>query len=261
MAGESVSNADVDYRLKVEQAYGNTVASMGAVTVSLINDAIERELARQVGVAPTAEEITALVQHTDTTSQAPELLKQVKSIFGEDKAGYERLFLEPRITNRKLRYYQSLAPQLHREERALIEKVQAGVQRGSPLQQAAKEAGLEAATAGIEDKPIELPDAVKRLLKPDEPLPKDPLIPLLEKLRVGEVFPDIIEDDNSYRVIRLVEKDGQRYRIETVRVDKTPFEAWFRPECAKLDVRIADPQLAENIRVRYPGLCWMPMKN
>lgn len=257
VAGETIRQADVDYRLKVDQAYGNTAATTEAITVALINEAIERGVARQLGVAATPEDVRDLAKHADTTSQAPELLKQVKTIFGADQASYKRLFLEPRITSRKLHEYQRFSPQLQQEQRTQIEKVQAGLKKGDTLQQAAKGAGLEAVASDIDDKPIELPDELKRLQSPSDAVPKDPLLPLLAKLSVGGFIPNIIEDDSSYRIVRLTSKDQQRYRIETVRVEKAPFDSWYKTQCSKVSVSFAEGALEKNIKALYPGLCWL----
>lgn len=257
VAGEVIRQTDVEYRLKVDQAYGNTSANAEAISVALVNEAVEREVAHQVGVQASPEEIGELAKHADATSQAPELLIQVKAIFGADQVSYQRLFLEPRITNGKLHDFQRFSPQLQGEQRKLIEKVQAGLKQGDSLQQAAKSAGLAAVASDIEDKPIELPDALKQLQSPSDAALKDPLIPLLEKLSAGEFIPNIIEDDSSYRIVRLTSKDQQRYRVETVRVDKAPFESWYKTQCAKVRVSFADSALEKRIAGNYPGLCWL----
>lgn len=247
----AISRADADYWLKVEQVYGNPSASEEAAVVALVNDAVEREVARRAGVAATPEEIAELEKYSDATSKAPELLRQVKAIFGEDRAGYGRLYIEPRITNRKLRHYYSTAPELHGVERTQIEKVRALVQAGRSLKQAARATGLKAVASTVEDKPIELPSAMKPY-RQGEASPKDPLVALLEKLPAGKVYPGIIEDEGGYRIVRLAGKGKQRYRIETVHVAKLPFEAWFAARRAQLRIAMADPALAENIRTRYP---------
>lgn len=125
------------------------------------------------------------------------------------------------------------------------------------MQLAANNAGLETKVSDIEDKPIDVPDALKQLQSPTEPAPKDPLIALLEKRAAGEFIPNIIEDDSSYRIVRLISKQGQRYSIETVRVAKTPFVSWYKSECAKVKVSFTDAALQKSIVARYPGLCWL----
>lgn len=257
VAEEAIRHTDVEYRLKMEQAYGNTAATVEAAAVALINEAVEREVARQVGVAATIQEIRQLAQHADATSQAPGLLKQIKTIFTADQASYQRLFLEPRITSGKLHDYQRFSPQLQQDQRRLIERALAGLKQGKSLQQAAKDGGLEAVISDIEDKPIEFPDALMRLQTPNQSAPKDPLIPLLRNRLAGEFIPNIVEDDSSYRIVRLISKEQHRYRIATVRAAKASYDAWYKSQCAKVTVSFADLALEKVIRVRYPGLCWI----
>ena len=60
VGGARIGDADVSYRVAVEKAYGNATATEAAALVSLVNDTLEGEVARAVGVDATAEEIAAL---------------------------------------------------------------------------------------------------------------------------------------------------------------------------------------------------------
>jgi hypothetical protein len=66
-----ISRADLDYRLKLEQAYGNGAALESTVLVALINETVEREVARSAAAAATAEEIASLAKHAENNSKAP----------------------------------------------------------------------------------------------------------------------------------------------------------------------------------------------
>jgi hypothetical protein len=98
-----ITGDDISYRITVERAYGNDSVIDSVALVALINDALEREVARRWKVDVTPHEIAALSRHVDQTTRAPEILAKVRHAFGDDRAAYERLYLAPRIVNRKLR--------------------------------------------------------------------------------------------------------------------------------------------------------------
>jgi hypothetical protein len=80
------------------------------------------------------------------------------------------------------------------------------------------------------------------------------MIELLETMPVGELCPKILEDDQGFRVIRLVTKEDRRFVIEAVSVAKRPFGSWLAQQRAGFDIAIEDPELAAAIRIKYPGL-------
>jgi hypothetical protein len=61
----------VTYRLKTEQAYENSGATEEVALISLINDAVEHEIALLNGVAAIQEEIEALRKYSDEQTKAP----------------------------------------------------------------------------------------------------------------------------------------------------------------------------------------------
>ena len=241
---------DISYRLKTEQAYENFGANEEITLISLINDSIEGEIASLNGVVATPEEIEALRKYSDEHTKAPEILQKVKMAFDEDSASYERLFLAPRIINRKLRQFYSRSPEIHKSERESIEQAYSLVSSGKPFQQAAEQLGLQFKTfeVGIQD---------ASSTQGAERSPDASLIPLLEKLSAGEIYRSIAEDDYSYKVIRLNEKKDKKYQVEAITVHKRPFDEWFKKEAEKIRIEILDAELRRSIREKYPNLWWL----
>jgi hypothetical protein len=252
---------DISYRLKTEQAYENSGATEEVALISLINDAVEHEVASLNGVVATQEEIEALRKYSDEQTKAPEILKKVKMAFGDDSASYERLFLAPKIINRKLRQFYSRSPEIHKTERESIEKAYSLVSSGEPFQQAADQLGLQFKTfeAGNQDT-SSTPGELKRHVPEGARAtpPTDPLIPILEHLSAGDINRSIVEDDYSYKVIRLKEKKGKTYQVESITVYKRPFDEWFRKEAEKIRIEILDSEFKKSIQIRYPNLWWTP---
>ncbi len=68
----------------------------------------------------------------------------------------------------------------------------------------------------------------------------------------------IVEDDYSYKVLRLKEKKDKQYLVEAITVYKRPFDEWFRKEAKKIRIDILDSEFKKSIQIRYPYLRWTP---
>ena len=248
---------DISYRAAIERAYGNETITEPVALVMLVTESIEKEVGRMFGIEATAEERSAFREHADEYSRAPEILAAVKRVFEDDREAYERLYLEPRIINRKLHAWFSRSPEIHKQERAAIEKAYSLVRSGKSLKDAARLCNLDFSTYDYGETEKELPSELKKYF-PEKPVPQvQPMIAILEELSEGEVFRNIVEDDSSYRVIRLVGKKGKKYTIEAVSAKKRPFAAWFQEQCAKLRVQILDEGLKKEIASAYPNVWWV----
>lgn len=257
VGASTIARADIKYKIQLEQAYGSPAIADETALVSVMQDAIEREVARSVGADTGAAEIAEFSRFADESSKAPEILQHIKGVFGENKAAYARLYLSPKIVNRKLRHYYSRSAQIHRVERARIEQALQLVNSGKSFEEAAKATGLTTLRQAFENKTIEPPDELKRYQSESMALPSDPLFAVLDKLALGAINPDIIEDDRGYRVIRLIAHDGAKYTIETIGVVKPPFEAWFKEQSQKLRIEIKDTALKRAVKMNYPSIDWV----
>jgi hypothetical protein len=255
-----ILSRDLGYRLRVEQSYGNTSITDEAALVSLIQDALQFEVGRGVGAVATAEDIHALEKHAQENSRAPEILRKAREVFGDDISSYERLYLVPKITGPKLRSYYSRAPELHRTERAAIEKAYVRVVEGISLKQAAEEYGLEYSPPMDRNgnaKEQSLPMALMPYVSPEKAKGKTPLEALVEKLSAGELYQGIVEDDTSYLIIKLVSAVNEKRLTESVVARKHPFEEWLREKADTIEIRIVDQTLADRVRLAFPQLWWV----
>ena len=246
----AITVKDISYRLKTEQAYENLGATEEVALISVINDAIEHEVALLNGVVATREETEALRKYSDEHTKAPEILEKVKMAFGDDSASYERLFLAPKIINRKLRQFYSRSPEIHKSERESIEKAYSLVSSKKPFQETADQLGLEFKTLEVGTQNTSSTQGAERS-------PDASLIPLVERLSPGDICRSIIEDDYSYKVIRFKEKKDKKYQVEAITVYKRPFDEWFRQEAEKIRIEILDAELRRSIREKYPNLWWL----
>jgi hypothetical protein len=198
-----------------------------------------------------------LSRHADETSKAPEILAKVKEVFGEDREAYERLYLGPKIINRKLRNWYSRNAEIHKNQRTLIEKAYYLAQSGKSLEQSAKDCGLDFSTRDYGKGEGEMPALLKQYMPEDEQSAKDPMTSILETMSEGEIYNNIVENDDSYKVIKLVEKNSSQYKVERISAGKRPFDKWFRERAQQTEVKILDAELKKKAASKYPNVWWL----
>lgn len=253
----AITGKDISYKVRIEKAYGNEGATAEIALISLVNDAIEHEIATIYGVTITREEIDSFKRYVDEQTKAPEILQQVKLLFGNDWSSYERIYLVPKIMNWKLHDFYSRSPEIHKKERSLIEKAYGLAVAGEGFQEAAEECGLKFSSFAVQHKGTTLPPELSKYTAQNDTSVKDPLIPILESLFPGEIYRNIVEDDYRYSIIRLIERGGGIYSAETITINKQAFDEWFREEAAKIEIEIIDPDLKKNIKTKYPDIWWV----
>ena len=254
---QEISRADAAYRMAIEKAYGNETMTEGVALIALVNDAIEQEVGRINGVTITPDELSSMRRHADETSKAPEILAQVKQAFGNNLAAYDRIYLSPRIMNRKLRSWYSRNAEIHKKERASIEQAYSIVQSGKTFEEAAKTSGLTHTTSDYKTEAAAVPDALRPYAPKEGATPTDPMIAILQTISDGEVYRNIVEDDDSYRVLRLIKKDGAAYKVETITAQKRPFQEWFEKQEDKVNIKILDKSLEKEIATQFPEVLWV----
>lgn len=250
-----IKSKHINYRLNTEKAYGNSGATNAVALISLVNEAVEHEVARANGVTISQQEMSEFRERVDKNSKAPEILAKVKAVFGEDVDSYERIHLAPRLMNRNLRYYFSRDAEIHKKERLLIEAALRAVLSGKSLKSTA-EGYLKMVSFEVEDKSSEFPQALQKYA-PHGPTPKSPLLSILQGMKEGEIYKNIVEDDFGYKVIRLIGKEGNKYSCEAITVKKRFYEEWFKDQAARMRIEITDGALKKKIMDNYRNIWWV----
>ena len=236
---ETIDSISLSYRVSTERAYGNSRISNTAALVSLVNEAIELRIAESLGLAPTETEISELANHAQQTTKAPAVLARVKAIFSNDQNSYSKLYIAPKVTNRKLRQHHSGSTDIHQDERAVAENALTLAISGSTFQEIADET-----TASYSS--LELPVSSNSSLKS-----------IVSGLSVGSVHTEVIEAGSSFMIIRLVAKDSELFTVEALRVQKKSFDDWFRGVSQDTSVEILDQELKQAIMDEFSGIWWV----
>lgn len=253
----SISEQDLLYRIGTEKAYGIKGFVKTAALAATINELIEFEVAGQYSGRISEEEIASFSRHVEETTKAPGILAKIKEVFKGDLTSYERLYLKPKIVNRKLRSFYSTNLEFHNKERALIEKAYGLATSGYTFKGAAAFTGLQYLTFNVKNEVFKTAPELQQYVGKGDAGEKDPLIAILEELEVGEVYNYVVEDDLGYKVIRLTGKNEKKYSVEAIFVKKRPFDEWLHEEGAKLKIEILDAKLKKKIRKNYPNVWWV----
>jgi hypothetical protein len=254
--GSSAINAQhLTRRVAIEQAYGGELTREAAL-VSLINDAIEREVARGLGLLPDSSELLRFSQYVDQSSKAPEILAAVKNIFGADSAEYRWQFLSPRIVNINLHQYFIRDTVIHATARRSIERAYGFVASGMGMSEVIERTGLRYQLDSVRDRRASLPPELARYADSAESEP-DPYWELVSGMKPGELFKTIIETDSDYRIVRLVHKDDSLRVVQVIAAEKGDFDTWFRSLAGTIGIDIKDRALREEVVRNYPQLWWV----
>jgi hypothetical protein len=252
-----ISGDDVSYRVAVEKAYGNVWGTDGVALVALVNDALEHDVARRWKVDGTPNEVAVLSKHVDETARAPEILAKVKDTFGNDRAACERLYLGPRIVNRKLRTLFSRNAEIHARERALIEQAHSLAPSGVPLAEAAQACDLHYSTIEFWEGHNSAPALLRQHLPHSGESSKGPLSGVVATMAEGEIYKDIVEDDRCFMMIRLVQRNENQYTVEAVTAGKQSCDARFREQAVKIELAILDSESRNTILSEHPNVGWV----
>jgi hypothetical protein len=249
-----ITRRDIEHRIAIEKAYGGTLTSEAAF-VSLVNDALDREVARTLGLLPDSAEMQRFSDHADRTSKAPEILAAVREIFATDTAAYRWMYLAPRLINIKLHAYFIRDTVLHAAERRSIQQAYALAAGGTSFADAAERTGLQHRIDSLRDHRGSLPPELARYAA--DTVLHDPYRDLVRGLVPGRLFGTIVETDGDYRVLRLVGRSDSVQVVEVIVAGKGDFDKWFRAQAMRLPISITDRKLHRRIVEKYPQLWWV----
>ncbi len=233
-----ITERDIAYRIAVERVYGNKRADRALVLASLTKDALNMEVGRKFGINVSRENLDALDSHAEKNSRAPEILSAVKQVFGKDKESYDRIYLSPKIISRKLRGWHSRNVEIHKAERAAIEKALALAISGKSMEETGKAAGLTYSMTDDIERKSKLSPLLQKYFPHNDKSYKNPFRAILESLSEGEVYSSIVEGDSRFMVVKLIEKNESRYKYEAVIANKVSFTEWFKEQADKVSIRI-----------------------
>jgi hypothetical protein len=200
-------------------------------------------------------------ERVQAESRAPETLEKIRAVFGEDEEAYRRLVLGPILVNQLLHARFSLghdiqAEPLARAKEALAEALEnpetlpelaegfgAEYRQLEVVEGRLRQAEAEGGEAAEEDLPAELSQYGVELPDYDKAFVEQ----VLQGLGVGEVHPLVVEDRNSFMVVRLLSMEGEDARLEALVFAKLAFEPWFQTQSQRISLEVYDRDLKEAL--------------
>ncbi|HEY4696897.1 MAG TPA: hypothetical protein VIH29_02675 [Gallionella sp.] len=260
-----ITREDILHTMQIEKFYKSPELSEADALVIIMQDAIAHEVAHSVGVDVTPRETPVnfpfVKQFTPPGGEdfkSQETLPPQEQAFHVNDTAYAQLYVVPKIINRKLRRYFNTTADIHTAERTRIEQAQRLVISGKSFADAANATGLMTARLELESKAIEVPAAMISSLQISRYLPQnDPIFDILNQLAPGAIHPNTVEDDDGYRVLRLIARNDQKYTIEIIEAAKSQYDTWLRKCARALRITISDDALKRDIKRDYPDIDWV----
>ena len=220
------------------------------VLAEIIRDALEKAtLQKFYGIAPPESVLKQKAKRIDRDTKAPEMLACIKSIYGSDKDAYLRNVVEPILVNNKLHSLFAIDSLVHARERDSAAAIMKNVKSHKiPLSSVA---GYDT----FRTPKIPQNERINQYIQTDL---KNPLVEkVLKNLGEGEIYSDIVEDDLSYKIIRLIGESDSDYVWDGIVISKNPFDEWFKDYVLNnISIEIYDTSLKRKFYEKYPDLWW-----
>lgn len=228
--------------------------------ISLFEPTFYKFAAYALNVYPKEEDLKKENERIDRETKAPEILDCVKKVFSQNRKKYDDFFVAPGLLNRIVRRTFSLSPEIQKNPRQKIESLRAEV---SATPSKFNEIGK---TAPIFNENVAYPPSAKEGGKtpdvlapyfPQEDYSNDPLIiNVLSKMKPGEIFSSIVEDDDFYKLVKLVSKKDNSYVFSAIAVPKEKFDPWFIEINKTAAIKIYDKEFYGKIAEKYSDVWW-----
>ncbi|MCD6595324.1 hypothetical protein J7L68_06595 [bacterium] len=237
-----------------EKCYGQADKDSTEVLAELISNALEKAVLKaKYEIEPPESVMAEKEKWIDKNTKAPEIWRCKKKIYGENKEALYRDIISPILVNQKLHGMFSQDTLIHKSGRDSIAKIFKKVMEFPE--------SLET-IAGYDT--FRMPKQVsidKTLLKSGVEFVPDPIIDkVLVHLKPGEMWQNIVEDDYSYKIVRLLSENDSSYLCDGIILPKRSFDEWFRKYAIEnIDIEIYDDYLKKSLIEKYPDLWWWKM--
>mgnify|MGYP000936766789 CR=1 FL=1 len=249
---ESIDKKTIDYQIKVDKCYGSENQSEGVALIKIINNLLEKEvLLSAFDIKITEKDLEDKSGWVDTNTKAPDILKCVKEVFGNDRKNYLALYISPTVVNPTLYNNFYFSPEIHKEELNEIKEIKAKIDSGQRLEDFPNYSSLEV------PKEITLPDTLEPY---QDQFKESVLSKVVKQLKPNQIWPEIIEDEYSYMIVRLLKEDENQYYLDGVTVAKKEFDPWFKDWVTRnIKIFVFDSQIAQDLKTNYSQIWWVAL--
>ena len=250
-----IAEKDLSQRARVSEVQFPGSGKRYVALAQLVKGYLSLAVLQSLNVPTGEAAIEAEARRIDANTRAPQVLKNIKDVYGSDRRGYlntyvrvvyaervlyNEVFLKDRAINVAQRKkaeeflaaagknpsgFGTIAKEMGFAPVAMTLSREKGIRRGDVAEQVMQGPSPNAGAAGVEQ-------ATR-------------MISALSGVKPGEVAPTALEWQEGYQAIRLARKEGTAYRVASVFVPKRNFEDWFWEKASKVPVKIEDKALKE----------------
>jgi hypothetical protein len=253
-----LTTKDIEQRAKVSEVYYPGSGKPYVGLAQLIKGYLALEIMKSLGIKVDDSVLDQEGKRIDDNTKAPEVLKQVKRVFGSDQASYRRVFLAVVFAERVL--YNEIfmkSREIHKEASDKAESlVRDAGKSPEKFREISSKLGLDVKKVRLSLKDGIVPEGMK-----DRPegAPKPPgegagqdqaqrLIEYVKNLKPGQVTTSVIEWMEGYQVMKFIGRgQGEDYLVETVSVQKRDYDGWFWDKAREIRVKIYDEKLKTEL--------------
>ncbi len=241
-----IEDKTIAYRQAQDECYSGRKSDRVTALVEVSTQALERAVLEMAfGLEPPRDAVEEQARQVDANTRAPAILECVKGAYGADRDAYLEWYIAPTLINPKLHEAFSTSAEINAEEKAAIERAWKNINEGGQALEAQQGYGVADYPKFSPDLPAELQGVATQ---------QDPFVTqILDKLQPGQLWPNIIETDASYQIVRLISTNSTHYRYGAVTIGKKSFGPWYDSYIKRnIRLQIADAGLRQELRERYP---------
>jgi len=251
----SVTSKDISYRARVSEVYYPGSGKDYVGLAQLLKGYLSEEVLKSLGHKVDSSVIEAEAKRIDENTKAPEVLARIKEIYGRNRKAYLKTFVRVVYAERVLYNEVFLnSKEIHKDQ---YQKAQGFLKAvlGSPasFEKIARKKGLDVRRLRLSKSEGIMPlESQKTKLPLREASGSGGemaarLLGLLTGVKEGKVYPQVIEWQEGYQVIRLLKKKGDTAVIESMSVPKRDYDDWFWEKAKAVPVKIYDKALREKL--------------
>lgn len=256
VGGIIITEKDLEQRGKVSEIYypGSNKAYIALAQLSRAY--LSEKVLESLGHKVDEQTLQAESKRIDENTKAPEVLKKIKDAYGMDKQGYTKTFI--RVTYDERYLYNEVflkSRDIHKEQYLKAQSIiRESQQSPEKFMEISKKYGQDAKALKISEKEGIKPVEDKKQAEGPGPDRENVgmeqatrLIEMVSKVKPGEVYPELVEWQEGFQILKFVKKEGDTYIVESVSIPKRDFDEWFWENASKIPVKIYNPALKAEL--------------
>lgn len=256
VGGVKIYAQDIALRQVVDEKCYRSQKSRVEILAECVGDALELAVLQNAyGIAPPDSALEKKAKWIDQNTKDPQTLSCIKSIYGSNRKAYLANVVRPTLVNPKLHSLFATDVTIHKQERDRVLSLMQKVKNNPALLPTL-------AGYGIFHTKREQ-DTTMKVKGYNIKFRKDPFVEkVLKKIKPGQLWGNIVEDDYSYKIIRLLRVEKENYVWDGVIVKKKQFDNWFRNYISNnISITINNSIFKKELINRYPNLWWTKLLN